>query len=1057
MKKFLFIYILLLGISANALAQQNITVTGTVIDTNKEPLIGVSVSVSNSPGLGTITDLNGKFTIKMQPYHTLVFSYIGYDKTEVLVKEQRVVNVTMKESEAFTIDEVVVTATGVQKKVTVTGAITTLNVEELKSSPSSSIANSLAGVVPGVMAMQTSGKPGSVAEFWIRGISTFGASTAALVLVDGFERDINEVSVEDIESFSVLKDASATAIYGSKGANGVVLINTRRGKEGKINISAKLEGFYSQFTQTPKFVDGYTYASMANEAKITRNEEPLFKPEELEIFRLGLDQDIYPNVDWMDVMLRDGAFSTRATLNMSGGGKTARYYVSGSYQDQEGMYKTDKSLKDYNTNANYRKWTYRMNVDIDITKTTLLKVGVSGSLQTENDPGVGSTAIWTALMGYNAIAAPLMYSDGRVASMGFDNGDRFNPWVQATMTGMNETWKNNIQTNVNLDQKLDFIAKGLRFVGRFGYDTNNSNNIRRFKYPEMWKIKRQRDAATGEPIYDRIVEELLMTQSAGSSGDRREFLEAELHYDHRINLHQFGGTLKYNQSSKIQTQNIGTDIKNGIARRNQGLAGRLHYNWSHRYFIDFNFGYNGSENFHKDNRFGFFPAISGAWNIADEPIIKKAFPWMNMFKVRYSYGKTGLDDLPSRFPYVYTMDHMWEMEELENKTKWARKKDSNGNYIPTGGYTFADYGFTRTWQGLRYEFVASPYVSWEIATKKDLGLDFALFNDKLTGAIDYFEEDREGIYMERRYLPWSAGIEVNKNGSNKEVFPSANVGIVKTRGFDGNFALKHKIGQVNLTLRGNFVYSKNEVIERDEENTVYTYKLKAGHRLDQAMGLMALGLFKDYDDIRYSPKQSFGDVMPGDIKYKDVNGDGIVDDNDKVAIGATTKPNLTYGFGLSANWKGFNVSALFQGVGKSTYFIDGSTVYMFSSESWGNVLQDMATDRWISKEISGDPATENPNAAYPRLTYGGNSNNNRASTFWLRDGSYLRLKTLDIGYSLPKSIVNKAHINDIRFFFIGTNLLTFSKFKYWDPEMGSSHGKNYPLNRTYSLGVAVNL
>lgn len=368
MKRILFICMLFLGLSTSVSAQEYIVVTGIVTDANKEPMIGVNVSISDLPGLGAITDLDGKYTIKMPTYHKLSFSYVGFDKVEVLVKEQRVVNVTMQESDASLIDEVVITGTGAQKKLTVTGAITNVDVEILKANPSGAISSALAGNVPGVLAMQTSGKPGSVSEFWIRGISTFGASNSALVLVDGFERDLNEINVEDVESFSVLKDASATAIYGSKGANGVVLITTRHGKAGKINISAKAETFYNMLTQVPDFVDGYTYASMANEAKITRNLEPLYKPDELEIFRLGLDPDLYPNVNWIDELLRKGSWSTRATLSMNGGGNTARYYVSGSYLDQQGMYKVDKTLKEYNTNANFRRWNYRMNVDIDITK-----------------------------------------------------------------------------------------------------------------------------------------------------------------------------------------------------------------------------------------------------------------------------------------------------------------------------------------------------------------------------------------------------------------------------------------------------------------------------------------------------------------------------------------------------------------------------------------------------------------------------------------------------------------------------------------------------------------
>ena len=1038
MKNFLFICMLLLGLSTSALAQESIVVTGVVTDTNKEPMIGVNVSISNIPGLGAITDLNGKYSIKMPPYHKLVFTYIGFEKVEVLVKEQRTVNVTMKEASAREIDEVVITGTGAQKKLTVTGAITNVDVDVLKANPSGSMANALAGNVPGILAMQTSGKPGSVSEFWIRGISTFGASNSALVLVDGFERSLDEINVEDVESFSVLKDASATAIYGSKGANGVVLITTKHGKAGKINISAKAETFYNMLTQVPDFVDGYTYASMANEAKITRNLEPLYKADELEIFRLGLDPDLYPNVNWIDELLRKGSWSTRATLSMNGGGNTARYYVSGSYLDQQGMYKVDKALKDYNTNANFRRWNYRMNVDIDITKSTLLKVGVSGSLQKAYDSGVGSDAIWTALMGYNAIMVPKLYSNGYVPAYGNDNGDRFNPWVQATMTGYRENWKNNIQTNVTLEQKLDFITKGLRFVGRFGYDTENNNWINRRKWPEQWKAKRFR-ATDGTLDYDRVAEERKMFQESGSDGLRNEFFEAELHYSRGFKHHHLGGTLKYNQSSKIKTVGLGDDLKQGIARRNQGLAGRFTYNWNYRYFIDFNFGYTGSENFAAGHRFGFFPAISGAWNIAEESLIKKHLKWMNMFKIRYSYGKVGNDNLGNtRFPYLYDIETM-------------TKKDGDKT-VDTGGYNFGDYTFDRYYGGMRYSSLSSPNVTWEIATKHDLGIDFSFFNDKLSGSVDYFNEKREGIYMLREYLPGIVGLESN---------PSANVGKVTSEGFDGHFTFRQKLGAVGLTIRSNITYSKNEIVDRDEENNYYWYKMQKGHRVNQARGLISLGLFKDYDDIRNSPVQDFDGykVMPGDIKYKDVNGDGKIDGNDQVAIGATTKPNLIYGFGIAANWKGLDVNLHFQGAGKSTYFIDGSTVHMFKlGDGWGNVLSEMAnSNRWISADISGDPATENPNAEYPRLSYGPNSNNYQQSTYWLRNGSYLRLKTVEVGYTLPTQLVNKVHFNTVRIFFVGTNLLTWSAFKLWDPEMGSTDGKRYPLSKNLSLGISVNL
>lgn len=1026
MRYFLITCILLLSCSISTWAE-NIVVTGVVTDAQKEPLVGVNVTVKDVPGLGAITDINGKYKIAIEPYQRLIFSYVGFDKVEVLIKEQRVVNVTMKESAASSLDEVVITGTGVQKKLTVTGAITTVNVSDLMHTANGSVVNALAGNVAGVLAMQTSGQPGrNTSEFWIRGISTFGASTSALVLVDGFERDLDDVNIEDIEDFSVLKDASATAIYGSRGANGVVLITTKHGKPGKINIDAKVETSYNTRTITPEFVDGYTYASMMNESRITRNQEPIYQQDELNILRMGLDPDLYPNVDWKDLLLKDGAMTYRANLNMNGGGSTARYFVSLSYLKEDGMYKTDETLrKDYNTNANANTWNYRLNTDIDITKTTLLKVGVSGSLKKYNEPGL-SGDVWKSLMYQNPISVPVMYSNGYVPAYG--TGERTNPWVLATQTGYKEHWENTIQTNITLEQKLDFITQGLKFIGRFGFDTWNKNNIDRIKWPEQYKAQRFRDE-NGQIVFDRVTEEQKMKQTSSAEGNRNEIFEAELHYNRGFKEHHVGGILKFNQDSKVFTVGTGEDLKKGIARRHLGLAGRVSYNWNYRYFADFNFGYNGSENFADGHRFGFFPAVSVAWNVAEEPIIKKNFKWMNMFKIRYSFGKVGNDVLKIgndeyRFPYLYTI--------------------GDGT-----GYTWADYNYSNSYSGKRYTDLASNYATWEIATKHDLGVDLALFNDKFTATVDYFHEQREGIWMERKYLPSIVGL-----GSN----PRANVGKVLSEGFDGNFAYREKINKVDITVRGNITYSKNTILEKDEENNVYPYQMERDYRVNQAKGLIALGLFKDYDDIRNSPRQDFGTVQLGDIKYKDVNGDGVVNDGDKVAIGATTRPNMIYGFGISASWKGLDVNVHFQGAGKTSFFIDGPTVYAFSSGEWGNILADVAgSNRWIEHEISGTMATENPNASYPRLSYGGNNNNYRQSTYWLRNGSYLRLKTLELGYSIPKPLVNKIRFNNIRLFLRGSNLLTFSSFKLWDPELGSSTGTEYPLAKSFTLGLSVNL
>ena len=1017
-----------------------IEVTGTVTDENGEPLIGVSVMPKDEAGLGAITNVDGVYKIKIPAYTRLVFNYIGMEQQEVLIKEQTTANVKMKTKEDNVIDEVVVTGTGSQKKLTLTGAVTTVDPELLRT-PTASLSNSFAGVVPGVFARQTTGNPGdNVSEFWIRGVSTFGAGASALVLVDGFERDLNDINPEDIETFSVLKDASTTAIYGSRGANGVLLITTKRGRDGKTRINGKVEYSYSTRTKTPEFVDGSTYARMMNEALESRNMTPAYSADDLYLLDNQLDPEIFPNVNWMDLLLKDGAPTFRANVDVNGGGANARYFASVSYVEEGGMYNSDSALKDYKTNANYHRWNYRMNFDLNITKTTLLKIGVAGALEKQNQPGSIYDEVWTSLMGYNAIATPVKYKNGRWGSQG--SGNHNNPWVLVTQYGYNEIWKNTINTTAELTQDFGFITPGLSAIVRYGYDIYTDNGNKHWKAPEGWQAERLRDS-NGELVFTKKVDEQLMIANPYANGQKKEFFEAEIHYARNFGLHQVGAILKYtqdgttnnsqndyvNQSSDDPIEQMNIDFQRtiqGIDRRHQGLAGRFTYGYANRYFVDFNFGYNGSENFAKHNRFGFFPAYSAAWNLGEEPWIRKAAPWIDMFKIRYSYGKVGNDYLSTRFPF-----------------QGRFMTDDNDRYI------FGDFGTSNyTYNGISYLMLANKDITWEVARKHDIGIDFYLFGNKFSGTIDYFRETRDGIFMTRNYLPQIIGV------SNSQQ-PSANIGKVRSTGVDGNIAYTEKIGQVNLTVRGNFTYSKSKILEYDEQYSHYAYSRNSGFRVDQARGLIALGLFKDYDDIRYSPDQSAlkGDfeIAPGDIKYKDVNGDGKINDNDIVPIGSTTKPNLIYGFGISAQWKGFDFNVLFQGVGESSFFINGFTVYPFSEGSWGNILTDVVGNYWSLGK------NEDIHAKYPRLTYGNNSNNNRASTYWLRDGSYLRLKNLEIGYTLPKAFVSKMHIQNVRFYFMATNLLTFSEFDLWDPELGSSNGQQYPLSRTFTLGMTINL
>ena len=1023
-RKLIAVFLLLVCIIAvDAQTRQEKMVNGVVKDSQGEPLIGVTIIVKNQPTKGVITDTDGRFKINVGLYEILQIRYLGF-KT----KEIPVVNITgeldvIMEEDNESLEEVVVTAAGiVQRKATLSGAISTVNMKTLKV-PTSSISNALVGNVAGIIGRQTTGEPGrDNTEFWVRGISTFGANASALILVDGIERSLNELNVEDIESFSVLKDASATAIYGSRGANGVVLITTKRGSAGKVKINFKSEYGYDTRSRMPEYVDGITYARMANEARMTRYQDPIYSTQDMEIIARGLDPDLFPNVDWADVILKDGASNYRGTLSFSGGGPSARYYVSGSYYNKDGMYKTNDKLNDYETNATYERYNYRVNVDMDITKTTLVRLGVGGYLINEDKPRMSSDDIWGSISNLTPLTVPRMYSNGLIPTYG--DGNTMNPEVQLTRTGYQTNWENKVETNIALEQKLDFITPGLLFVGTFSFDNVNINTITRSKNPELWLAERHRDAK-GNLVMKRVREASLMSQSGSASGQKRYYTEAKIQYNKVIeDKHRISGLLMYYQQEKASTISS-DDLKASIPYRNMALSGRLTYGYKDRYLADFNFGYTGSENFEKGERFGFFPAISGAWVISQEPYVQDHLKWLNMFKIRYSYGEVGNDQIGSdRFPYM--------------------------SFIGTStSYNWGEYGSNGV-QGYRITTMGSSNLTWEKAQKNDLGIDVVLFNNKISATVDFFRDKRSDIFMRRSQMPYSTGLQ--------DLQPWANIGEMESKGADGQGSYTSKIGDLSFTIRGNFTYAKTDVLNYDEADNALPYQMTKGYRLNQTRGLKALGLFKDQADIDNSPVQTFGTYLPGDIKYKDVNGDGMIDDKDVVPIGYTTTPNLSYGFGFSLTWKDFDFNILFQGSGKSDFFIGGNSVYPFNGSETGNILTKVANpnDRWISKEISGDPSSENQNALLPRLSYGGNANNYRNSTFWLRDGSYLRLKNVELGYNLPKRLTNQFFAESARIGFIGYNLLVFSTFDWWDPEIGSSDGAKYPITKTYSLNLTVN-
>ena len=1018
----LLMAMLLVPQSLQAQEDKKLIIKGVVEDA-LGPIIGASVVAKNQPGVGAITDLDGRFSLKVGAYDVLQITFVGYQPVEIPVlsiKDKNNLKVIMKEDNQ-TIDEVVVTASGVQKKKTLTGAITNVELKQLNA-PGANLSNSLAGVVPGIIAMQSSGEPGeNMSQFWIRGMSTFGAKSGALILVDGVERSFNEIPVEDIESFSVLKDASATAIYGQRGANGVVLITTKRGEKGKVKINVKAGFDWNTPVKVPEYASGYDWARLANEALVGRYENPLYTNEELDIIQHGLDPDLYPNIDWRDLMLKKGAPSYYANISFSGGSDNVRYFVTGRYTGENGRYRTSSSENKYNTNSTYERWNYRANVDMNLTRTTVLSVGVGGWLVNRTSPSSSSGDIWQSFASYTPVTAPRKWSTGQwpiVSGM-------TTPEYQMTQTGYRTIWENKMETNVGLEQDLSFITKGLKFNGVFAFDTYNKNTIVREKGEELWSAESLRDG-NGNLVLKREANAKAMSQAKTVEGDKRYYLQASLDYSRLFaEKHRVGAFAMVYQQETSDVNFAEDDLMASIPHRTLAYSGRFTYAYKDKYLTEFNWGYTGSENFEKGKQFGFFPAVSVGWLLSEEPFIKKMMPWMDQFKIRASYGEVGNDEIAGRrFPYITLVN-----------------TDDNA-------YSFGEFT-NNSAQGYRIKTMGTPYLTWEVAKKYDVGVDFSFFNSKITGTIDWFLDKRDDIFMKRNQMPLTTGLA--------DQTPMANVGKMKSYGWDGNIAYTQRIGQVNLQLRANFTYQTTDVIDRDEAANELWYKMEKGFQLNQSRGLIALGLFKDQEDIDRSPSQvalSNKTILPGDIKYKDVNGDGVITDDDKVPLGYRETPGLQYGLGLSANWKNWGINMLFQGTGKCDFFVGGSGPHAFHDGKRGNILQVMVDgNRWIPKEISGTEATEDPNADWPRLTYTNNNNNNCKSTYWLKERKYLRLRNLEITYDLPQMWTRKFLVSNMRIGFIGQNLFTWAPFKWWDPEGTNESGSSYPINRTYSCYI----
>ena len=981
------------------------TITGKVVDdATGEPIIGASVWIKDST-LGTSADLDGNFTLKCDNQLAVVaVSFIGYQEVEMPVRDMTS-NVTIRLKQSTTmVEDVVIVGYGTQKKASIVGAISSVALDDLKA-PVAKLSGNIAGQLAGVVSVQRSGEPGAGSTFWIRGISTFGESKTPLILVDGIERDMDLVNVDDIKEMSILKDASATAIYGVRGANGVVMITTRSGESGKPKVSLSMEAGLVSPTKTPQMLDGVQFAEMYNEAAGSM----IYSPETIEKYRTGVDTDLYPNVDWLNTLYRDQTWNEKVNVSVSGGGDIAKYYISGAFYNEAGLFAVD-NMKNYDTSLYYRRYNFRSNVDVQVFKYTKLNINLATSFERKNEPGGSASDIWNYTLNTSPNAYPLFYSDGTLA--GPADNDGANPYVLLTQKGYREKFWNTATSTINLQQDFsNWITKGLTANIKFAFDAMNYQHVARTKTPQQW-IASGRDEEGNLIKTETVIGQQSLSLGKSSNSRRTVYLEAQINYARTFGRHSVGALLLYQHSQKNYIDTTETDSDKFLPYRNQGIAGRVTYDFDNRYFIEGNFGYNGSENFSPGNRFGFFPSVAAGWAISEEPFFESAKDVVDLLKIKASYGLVGNDQIGGDRRFIY-------LETIEP------------------GYTYYFGSANTAYTGIRLGDYPNANVGWETVRKLNVGLDLSLFG-KLKVQMDYFKDHRSGIFLQASSIPEIAGL------TNK---PYINVGKMRNEGFDASIEYHQKFGQVDVTARANFTYAHNTILDNDQPDWEYLYQNRIGQSNWQTFGLIADGLFQSQAEIDAWPQQQFGEVKPGDIRYIDINGDGVVNDYDKKPIGFPNVPEISYGFGASVRYKGFDVSVFFQGVDNVNFFINNTYTQPFSATKnrHSNVFSDLYGNYWTEN---------NRDAKYPRLSIGTNNNNNQTSTYWMVDGRYIRLKNAEIGYTLPKRIMAKAHIDRLRIYLSGMNLLTFSPFKLWDPDLQTG-AANYPNNRVYNIGVTL--
>lgn len=1014
--KYLLISLLLAVNILSLSAQSQRQITGRVMDQNGELLIGVNVLEVGTLN-GAVTDINGTYTITITSANpSLKFTYVGFLEETVRVGASGILDVSMRE-DIEALDEVVVIGYGTQSKATLTGSVSQVSTEVIERVASPTLSTTLGGMLPGMITRQASGEPGyDGAELLIRGIGTFAGNRQPLVLVDGIERDINIVNSQEIESFTILKDASATAVYGVRGANGVILINTKRGKIGKPKVTLRTEFANLHGMRFPDYINGYEFASLMNEAVAHGTGSTANLPwseADLLNFQSGADPYSYPSVDWTDEVLKRNAFQTINNLSISGGNEIVRYFVNVGYTMQDGLYKRDPQYK-YNTNAMSSRYNFRSNVDVNLTDNLVADLGLGGIIEDRTYPGHGAPMIFNSMKKISPINFPKQNPDGSPG--GGVSYLQDNPWALSTQSGYDKQFRNTLQGTFGLRWDLSkLVTEGLSVSGKFSYDFYYFNStIRRIDYEVKQYLGK--NEATGEDMYNVVRPQGDMGYSTHQDPvNRSYYYEFAANYEKRINNSKISGLFLFNRNDHTHLS-AGSSIYN-LPYRRQGWAGRATYDYDNRYLIEFNFGYNGSENFPEGSKYGFFPSGSVGWVPTNESFWNLDF--VNHLKFRVSYGLVGNDQIGGdRFLFLSSIN-----------------KNVNGYF----------YGLSQQHvQGWTEDKIGVSNVTWETATKFDLGLDLELFNGKVSLQADYFNEDRDGILLRRGVVP-------NITGMTSNQIPWINIGIVKNSGFDGRLEIRNTTSYgLYYSTFANVTLAKNKIIENDSPIPKHEYQNTRGKRIDQPFGLLAIGFFESQEEINNSPRQNFMAVVrPGDIKYRDVNGDGVIDDFDRVAIGYARTPELMYGFGGTVAYKGIDMTMNFTGAARTSTFLDMEGMYPFQLEYPNyNILHEYYDNRWVS-------GRDNSDAKYPAVINGNNPNNFRTNTMYLKNASYLRLKVAEIGYNFPEQIAQSLSIEGLRLFVNGTDLLTFDKLKVVDPESNYGTG-GYPRQRVINFGAQIN-